>query len=231
MLFVPVGHRCNDGAPLSDTKKLLATVIFLVLVMAYGHKSGACTADHQKIHSRGMFYLDDPKRFRDCLDGTSQTVAFSECVSPLQLGGKEIKGNVAVHNAIWAGVMWGNPGACMSLPRDPLNPQAFTAAASNSWRGQLLFTAWPTAIGFTTITPPNSPACVYDGHDHWGVFPPTSQHIGGVNVAMLDGAVRFITDSIDTGNLNQTAVSSGPSPYGIWGSLGSPRGKEVANIP
>lgn len=178
-----------------------------------------------------MFYLADPKKMRDCLDGLSNTIAVSECVSPQMHGGQEVRGNVAQYNAIWAGTAWGFPGACMSLPRNPTTPALFTAPSSQSWRGQLLFVAWPTGIGFTTITPPNSPACVYDGQSHWGVFPPTSQHAGGVNVAYTDGSVHFVTDSIDSGNLNSTAVAVGPSPYGVWGALGTPRGSETVALP
>ncbi len=44
---------------------------------------------------------------------------------------------------------------------------------------------------------------------------------------MFDGAVRFVTDSIDAGNVNQQGVLSGESPYGIWGALGTPQGKET----
>ena len=64
---------------------------------------------------------------------------------------------------------------------------------------------------------------------------------GGVHVLMGDGAVKFITDSIDSGNqdsamsqLQYGGVHAGPflpvgsaSPFGLWGSLGTRANKEV----
>ncbi|SMP42883.1 hypothetical protein SAMN06265222_101856 [Neorhodopirellula lusitana] len=56
---------------------------------------------------------------------------------------------------------------------------------------------------------------------------------------MGDGAVKFITDSIEAGNDTNPMVSvaggAGPpssapgsqSPYGLWGSLGTRAAKEV----
>ena len=54
---------------------------------------------------------------------------------------------------------------------------------------------------------------------------------------MGDGAVKFITDSIDAGNGNARQVSyhgqpTQPAPgsasqYGLWGSLGSRANKEI----
>jgi hypothetical protein len=45
-------------------------------------------------------------------------------------------------------------------------------------------------------------------------------------VALADGSVRFISETIDTNNLALTHPGSGPSPYGVWGALGSKAGGE-----
>jgi hypothetical protein len=45
---------------------------------------------------------------------------------------------------------------------------------------------------------------------------------------MVDGSVRFIDDNINTGNLGMAEVNKGPSPYGIWGAMGSKNGDEGA---
>ena len=60
------------------------------------------------------------------------------------------------------------------------------------------------------------------------VLPPTSGHIGGVNVAFSDGSCRFITNTIDTGNTStaKSYNSTGVSPYGVWGALGTKNGGE-----
>ncbi len=56
---------------------------------------------------------------------------------------------------------------------------------------------------------------------------------------MADGAVRFITDSIDCGNANSTSTSAttggclpagSRSPYGLWGALGSIANKETLSL-
>jgi hypothetical protein len=44
--------------------------------------------------------------------------------------------------------------------------------------------------------------------------------------AMADGAVRFVDDSIDAGQAALPEVLRGPSPYGLWGALGSKAGHE-----
>jgi hypothetical protein len=56
---------------------------------------------------------------------------------------------------------------------------------------------------------------------------------------MADGAVKFITDSIEAGNSSHpivyngqafpTATPGSPSPYGLWGALGTRANKEVIN--
>ena len=100
---------------------------------------------------------------------------------------------------------------------------------------------WGDAISlytqFFTVLPPNSPSCGDDG-EHWFMPVPSSHHPGGVNVAMCDASVRFISETIDAGNLNNSINAlgipggrpqdySGPSLWGVWGSLGSTRGGET----
>ena len=80
---------------------------------------------------------------------------------------------------------------------------------------------------FQTVLPPNSPACQEGTHESQaGLFPPSSGHVGGVAVGFLDGSLKFISETIDTGNLAAGEVVSGPSPYGIWGALGTKDGQE-----
>ena len=63
-----------------------------------------------------------------------------------------------------------------------------------------------------------------------------SFHSGGVQVLMVDGSVQFVSETIDTGTvgavgdgsgLDEPNPTSGPSPYGVWGALGSVSGGEV----
>ena len=81
----------------------------------------------------------------------------------------------------------------------------------------------------TTVLPPNSPTCTIDWGIPWasGIFSAGSRHNGGAHVLMADGAVVFVTDSIEAGDkeANSTAQEFGnigqKSPYGLWGALGT----------
>jgi prepilin-type processing-associated H-X9-DG protein len=90
---------------------------------------------------------------------------------------------------------------------------------------------------FSTLLPPNSPSCWGPGgvaYNARSMNSASSYHNGGVNVAFGDGSVRFITDSVNwsTGTMNNdvATVTSGPSPFGVWGALGSINGGESASL-
>lgn len=93
---------------------------------------------------------------------------------------------------------------------------------------------------FHTILPPNSPSC---GSEYNALMSASSYHSGGANTVFADGSVHFISDTINAGNpslghvINGTrknfdnkTVVSGPSPYGIWGALGTCQGGETTAL-
>lgn len=73
-----------------------------------------------------------------------------------------------------------------------------------------------------TILGPNAPSCIY-------LSTASSRHAGGAHVLMGDGAVRFVSEKIDVGNqsVDASTITSGPSPYGVWGALGTAQGGEA----
>jgi hypothetical protein len=139
-------------------------------------------------------------------------------------------GNVATGTA---GAAVTNPASCLALVS---NGVWNNGVAISPWRGD----RWPegnaSSTGFCTILPPNSPNCsesTWDGG--WGLFSGGSRHTGGMHVLLGDGAVRFVNNSIDTGNKSSPAATSpgtlsvgGRSPYGIWGALGTRASNEPA---
>jgi len=66
--------------------------------------------------------------------------------------------------------------------------------------------------------------------NHWlgGVYSVSSRHPGGVNAGFVDGSVKFISDNIFAGNQAGNYVEQGPSPFGVWGALGTKAAEELA---
>jgi len=126
------------------------------------------------------------------------------------------------------------PSACLSK-KGPAN----TLVGVNApWeRGNGYYSGHPNQTGFQTILPPNSPNCSA-GTEFWqkGILGTSSNHTGGVNLCMGDVSVQFISDTINhvtanTAGLDSPPPTSGPSPFGIWGALGTANGSESASLP
>ncbi len=106
--------------------------------------------------------------------------------------------------------------------------------------------------GFVTVNAPNQGSCTptndaYGEGD--GIYTATSYHYGGAHVVTYDVSVKFISDGISTidsrpnvtgadyyspgrnhdgSSWQQTPNWQGPSPFGIWGALGTRSGNEAS---
>ncbi|MFN9718411.1 MAG: DUF1559 domain-containing protein [Planctomycetota bacterium] len=172
---------------------------------------------------------------RDVIDGSSNTLAFSERVAAnFGIGGRP--------SATWQeGILTAvpaidtAPGACIA---------AATAVSSSGKRynqspvppvkgrfSSIWTDGQPEINAFTAVLAPNSPSCINDSNVNAdgasNLMSASSYHTGGAQALLADGSVRFISENIDTGNLGVAAVLGGRSPFGVWGALGTRAGGEV----
>lgn len=191
---------------------------------------------------RGMFQPHNVGRFRDTLDGLSNTIAAGEIATDLGDGDIRTIGYDGSRNDILP-----NPSWCLDTGRiDPARPRFWLDADNDGLygdevndqvdgRGYLWADFLPNFGAFYTVLPPNSEVCANSAtSDTLGST--SSRHQGGAHVLMGDGAVKFITDSIEAGDRRAEMVTasgtggSAPgsiSPYGLWGALGTRATKEI----
>ena len=189
--------------------------------------------------SRGVFVplVDTSIKMKDIADGLSCTVAISEIARP-SLSGTIQPAGMASCNTCDGGNSWGTAnGRNASSTSNSSNVDAcFTSWTGSGFveNGSIMLLGQPRSPGqwwnqggcsngwaFNTILAPNGPTCT--GNCGGGILTARSWHNGGVNAAMADGAVRFISDNIDAGSRTgsqKTTIAAGAGPYGVWGRLG-----------
>jgi len=190
---------------------------------------------------RGLFANRIFRDFGDIIDGTSNTIAYGEllCSRPLSAGGSPgattLANQVPFNQAYIKNVagLRASPIVC----KQQTIGRFFKAGLTYYGRRGINWTdGQPSYTAISTVVGPNGPACAEGGN--WGdqqhiMVPPASNHTGGVNVALCDGSVQFISDNIDTGDLSLGVAGrlTGPSPYGVWGGLGTIASGEVVSLP
>ena len=188
--------------------------------------------------TRGLFANRRTSSMRDASDGTSNTLLLAE---------RKCRGAVANTKEPWEaqalqvpikqgfaigiGSLRQSPNVCYTA----VDGAFYKAGTSiqGQWGGQ-----WqdgqPMKNGITTVLPPNGPACSEDNGNHGDrrdlVIPPTSDHPAGCMAALADGSIHFVAETIDTGNLGLPAQDTGPSPYGVWGAIGSKSGRDQGKL-
>lgn len=203
---------------------------------AVGHNNYAfsmgdtITSNRDSSTVRGMFGAGTQAvRISAVTDGTSNTIAMSERIrSSFGLNGLP---NPPMKQGVATGVstLTSGPGVCYG---QVTGPYYNTPAMVRGYFGTLWTDGEPERVGFTTILPPNAPSCIADTTANAdgisGAYSPSSNHPGGVCAVMVDGSVRFVNESIHSGNLAAAEVTQGPSPYGVWGAMGTKDGGEGA---
>ena len=192
---------------------------------------------------RGFFITANDSKFRDTLDGLSNTIAMGEMITALQDGDKRGNGTV---RRFGHGQLRDNPSLCTDRgfidTERPLfyEPDSIQTDRINFGRGHRWADCLPIMSAVLTILPPNREACGrFNALGTRMLSTMSSRHQGGAHILMSDGAVVFITDSIEAGNSRAPMVWTGTdtiepvngpgskSPYGLWGALGTRASKEV----
>lgn len=193
------------------------------------------------IRSRGPFATGHCTRIAEISDGTSNTIAMAES----ELGGQNARpllGRAQIAIQQVGGNLRNGPAACYDFSDRRNN--------FNLYHG--FGTGWAYGVGahnfVNTVLPPNSPSCsnradLFAGIGRnsasvavpdFSVVSPSSLHAEGAQVLLCDGAVRFISDSIDAGDSRAgppepygiVDPSRGRSPWGVFGAFGSINGSE-----
>lgn len=196
--------------------------------------------------NRGVFVMRQEMKFRDILDGLANTIMAGEIAT--DLGDRDTRTVGARHpdGQPAQALMRDNPNLCVeeaSIPMvDPQRPLFWSAGNSFEGVSQRRGYRWADSNQiFTvmhTILPPNSPICIPHASNGQAMMTASSRHQGGVHVLMADGAVVFMSDSVEAGNRNNAVVWQNgtpalnnvrgqESPFGLWGALGTRASKEV----
>ena len=185
---------------------------------------------------RGVFVNKLQLGFRDILDGTANTIIAGESVPILVT--ETIHGGIVQQSTLGDCPSHRN---CVPRPikstRCDLDFGALPRAALARHRFPRQRPIPRIPLGRTVLlstrvlrrfAAPNRELRFGGGDASTGYLPPSSRHQGGCHVIIADGAVKFVTDSIESGNQNSPTVHfnqagclppGSASPYGLWGAL------------
>lgn len=240
--FEPMGPDPLDASypPWQEQMEFLQCPSSIQINTGYGTTNYAfCIGDvargiHNPESVRGAFACRRNTKFSDIADGASNTIAIAEVNhtdSRLVSGQNVLRQSEKILD---------RPGLCFQTVDKRTKKQYRPKLQLSSLGRGGCWAEGSAGVGLVnTILPPNSPSCSIGGEQESdGIYSVGGSHTSGVNVAMLDGSVRFVFEEIDAGDPDQPTLTMEqlgtfekpgefPSPHGVWGELGSANGGEV----
>ncbi|TWU01964.1 DUF1559 domain-containing protein [Neorhodopirellula pilleata] len=212
------GYRCPSD-PMQSTSGQLGRANYGPCL---GDNPWSSLDNESAADCRGVFIPRRETGFRDILDGLANTIMMGE------LNTYSNRREITTENRVSLGDMYNGDRVTLNLALcrnliDPQRPNFWTATGGSARsRGAAWAFAQASRSVVHTIRPPNSESCRDGWHNSEGHFSMSSRHQGGCHVLMSDGAVKFVTDSIEAGNQDAPAGRQGTdTAYGLWGALGT----------
>ena len=220
------------------------------IILARGDGMNNCENDFEttssptsNVSSRSLFNPGKWIGMEAANDGTSNTIAVSECLISINGGSSTTDAEAWVKS----GIVWGTTAITNSFGDRDTNCMNRTDTSNRhvinqtyrtrSLRGYNFWYGSASLTGFMTVLPPNSVSCnsataCGNNLDNWGCFTAASNHSGGVNVGFLDGSVSFVSETVNarTSGATGAQVVSGSSHFGVWGAMGTPNGGESTRL-
>ena len=188
-------------------------------------------------------------KLKDITDGLSKTMLLSEAL--VGTGDGRVKGGYGGDTSM---VDNKAPSDCLAYIDTATGNFKAGKFSTTTNSGIVPGSAWQHHMSvytqFYAWAPPNWPTCgridsvTTVNAERWAYIPASSYHQAGVNVAMCDGSVRYVSDVVDAGDTNVMqkndagSVSStsyqsysGKSIRGVWGSMATIKGGETFDLP